>query len=231
MDVEHLRPWCGLLRTGMWAAWGGIALIFVQMGVYMASPPPETTAEFYDLILENPVLGALSLDAIYVFSNALAYLVYLALAVLLWRVNRSAVVVALALGTLGMAAYMASPRAVEMFSLAQAYADADAAERVALLATGDGMLATWMGTAFDIYYVFNGVMLVIVAVLLLRSGVVSRATAYWALAAAVLMAVPSNFGVVGLVFAIASLIPWMVFSVLLALRLRVITNELADAPA
>jgi hypothetical protein len=27
--------------------------------------------------------------------------------------------------------------------------------QLALLATGEGMRATWMGTAFDIYYLFN----------------------------------------------------------------------------
>ena len=228
MDAEHLAAWRGLLRTGMWAAWGGVALIAVQMGVFLTSPPPGTTADFYELLIDDPVLGALSLDALYVLSNTFAYLVYLALGVLLWRTSRSAVVVALALGTLGMAAYMASPRFVEMLSLAHTYADADADERVALLATGDGMLATWTGTAFDVYYVFNAALLVIMAVLLLRSRVTSRATGWWAMAAAVLMMVPSNVGVVGLVFAVASLVPWVVFSVLLALRLQVLTREPAD---
>jgi hypothetical protein len=83
-----------------------------------------------------------------VVSNLLAYLLYFALAALLWRVSRSAVVIALAFGVLGMAAYMASPRPVEMLMLARAYAEADAAGQLALLATGEGMRATWMGTAF-----------------------------------------------------------------------------------
>jgi Flp pilus assembly protein TadB len=41
----------------------------------------------------------------------------------------------------------------------------------------------------------------------------------WGLAAAVLMAVPSNVGAVGLAFALASLLPWSVFAVLTARRL------------
>jgi len=63
------------------------------------------------------------------------------LAVVLFRVSRSAVVVALAFGVLGMAAYLASPRPVEMLLLARSHAKADAGEPVALLATGEGMLA------------------------------------------------------------------------------------------
>jgi hypothetical protein len=80
---------------------------------------------------------------------------YLALAVVLWRVSQSAVVIALAFCVVGIAAYMSSPRPVEMVSLAQAHADADAETRTPLLATGDGMLATWTGTGYDIYYYFT----------------------------------------------------------------------------
>jgi hypothetical protein len=64
-------------------------------------------------------------------------------------------VIALAFGVLGMAAYMASPRPIEMLQLARSYAEADPAKQLALQATGEGMLATWTGTAFDIYYIFN----------------------------------------------------------------------------
>jgi hypothetical protein len=55
-------------------------------------------------------------------SNVLALLLYLALAVVLWPVSRSAVTVALALAGLGMAAYTSSPRGVEMLAVARGYA-------------------------------------------------------------------------------------------------------------
>jgi hypothetical protein len=90
---------------------------------------------------------------------------------------------------------------------------------VALLATGEGMRATWTGTAFDVYYMFNLVTLLALAVLMYRSKVFSRPTAVWGLVAAALMAVPSNFGTVGLDFALASLVPSAVFALLVARRL------------
>lgn len=217
--VADVAPWRGLVRTGAWAALASVAMIVLQIGIYVIWPPPQTTAEFYAVLAANPVRGVLALDVLYVVSNLLAFLVYLALAVVLWRVSRSAVVVALAFGVLGMAAYTASPRAVEMLVLARSYAAAEPAEQVALLATGDGMLATWMGTAFDVYYFFNLATLLIFAVLIFRSAVFSRPVAWWGLVAAVLMAVPSNFGAVGLAFALASLVPWSVFAVLAARRL------------
>jgi hypothetical protein len=179
-------------------------------------PTPETTIGFFAVLVENPLRGLLALDLLYLVSNLLAYLLYFALAVVLWRVSRSGVVIALAFGVLGMAAYMASPRPIEMLQLARSYAEADPAKQLALQATGEGMLATWTGTAFDIYYIFNLVTLLVFAVLMYRSDVFTRATAVWGLVAAALMAVPSNFGTVGLIFALASLLPWAVFAVLVA---------------
>lgn len=222
---DDVREWSGLVVTGAWVAVASVALIVVQVAIYLVWPPPETTVEFFEVLLDDPLRGVIALDVLYIVSNVLAFLLYFALAVVLWRVSRSAVVVALAFGVLGMAAYMASPRPVEMLTLARAYGEADAVERVALVATGDGMLATWMGTAFDVYYFFNLATLLILALLMYRSTVFTRATALWGLVAAVLMAVPSNFGTVGLVFAMASLLPWAVFAVLVARRLRHMAAE------
>lgn len=225
---DDVREWKGLVVLGAWAALASVVLIVVQIGAYALWPPPETTVEFFEMLVTNPLLGLWSLDGMYIVSNLMAFLVYLGLAVVLWRVSHSAVVVALGFGTLGMAAYMASPRPVEMLSLAHTYFDAGPAQQVALVATGDGMLATWMGTAFDIYYFFNLITLLVFAVLMYRSAVFTRATAIWGLVAAMLMAVPSNFGTVGLVFALASLIPWAVFAVLVARRLLSLSTETAD---
>jgi hypothetical protein len=202
-----------------------VVLILVQVAVYLAWPPPETVPEMFDLLVQHPLRGLLALDALYVVSNLLVYLLYLALAVVLWRVSRSAVVVALAVGVLGMAAYLASPRPVEMLLLAQGFPGAEGAERAALIATGEGMLATWTGTAFDVYYLFNFVTLLLLAVVMLRSTVFSRATAVWGLGAAALMAVPSNAGTLGLLFAMASLVPWAVFALLVARRLFLLARR------
>jgi hypothetical protein len=220
-----VAPWRGLVVLGAWSALVGVLLIVVQVGIYVVWPPPATTEEFFGVLLENPVRGVVALDVLYVVSNLLAYVLYLALAVVLWRVSRSGVTVAVAFGVLGMAAYMASPRPVEMLALARSYEGAGPGERTALLATGDGMLATWMGTAFDLYYLLNLVTLAVLALLMLRSTVFTRATAWWGLVAAVLMAVPSNAGVVGLVFALASLLPWSVFAVLVWRRLRQLVRD------
>ncbi len=169
-----LTAWRGLLRTGMWAAWAGVAMVVIQMAIYVFWPPPETAEGYFELLIDHPLRGMLSLDVLYAVSNLLAFLVYLALTVVLWRVSRSGVTIAMGLSTIGIAAYMSAPRAVEMLTLAHSYADADPPQRVALLATGDGMLAGWMGTAFDIYYVLNGIALVVFVVLMFQSDIFSQ---------------------------------------------------------
>ena len=226
------QQWRGLLITGAWCSFASVVMIVVQIPIYVVWPPPESTAGFFALLLDNPVLGLVSLDVFYVVSNALMYLVYLALAVVLWRVSRSAVVIALAFCVVGIAAYMSSTRPVEMLVLAHAYADADASgTRTALLATGDGMLATWNGTGYDIYYYFTFATLAILAILMLRSSVFSRATGVWGLVSAALMTVPTNFGTVGMVFAVASLVPFSVFAVLIGKRLLELASSANPARA
>lgn len=225
---SDLRHWLGLLRTGAWAALASVVLIGVQIAIYLIWPPPDTAEDFFRVLADNPIPGLLMLDLIYPLSNVLTLLLYAALAVALWRVSRSAVAIALALGGIGMAAYMSSLRPVEMLHLARAYTEAGPGDRAALRATGEGMLATWTGTAFDVYYLLNFVTLLIFGVLIYRSTVFSRATAVWGLAAAALMAVPSNIGAAGLVFALASLLPWSVFAVLSARRLLALSREAAS---
>ena len=228
---SDLQQWRGLLITGAWCAFASVVMIVVQIPIYVIWPPPESSAGFFELLLDNPLGGLLALDVLYVVSNALMYLVYLALAVVLWRVSRSAVVIAMAFCVVGISAYMSSTRPVEMLALAQMYADADAETRTALLATGDGMLATWAGTGYDIYYYFTFAALAVLAALMLRSSIFSRPTAVWGLASAALMTVPTNFGPVGMVFAIASLAPFSVFAILVGHRLLQLAGPAKPAVA
>jgi hypothetical protein len=117
-----------------------------------------------------------------------------------------------------MATYLASNPAVEMLLLARRHADADPAAQAALLAAGEVLLASWRGTAFLTYYVLNALGLLVMALVMLRTRVFSGATGWWALAAGVLMLVPSTFGTVGLLMSVASLVPWCVLCVLVAVR-------------
>ncbi|AXH97121.1 hypothetical protein DV701_14230 [Ornithinimicrobium avium] len=209
-----------MLLTGAVAALGSVLLIVLQVVVFAVQPPPGTVAGFFELMRADPVLGLVSLDLLYSLNNVLVALIYLALVVVLWGRARSAAAVVGVLVVLGMAAYLASNPAVEMLLLARVHGAAPAADRPALQAAGEVLLASWRGTAFLTYYVLNGVALLLAGAALLGTRVLGRAVAWWALAAGVLMLVPSTFGVVGLVMSVASLLPWCVMCVLVAVRLR-----------
>ncbi len=211
--------WRGLILTGAWCAFASVVLIVLHVGIFLVWPPPESTAGYFELLLANPTLGLISLDLPFIVSNLLTYMLYITLAVVLWRVSPSAVVIALAFGVVSTAAFMSSARPVEMLTLAHTYADVDAATSTALLRTGDGMRATVVGTAYDVYSFLGFATLLILTILMLRSSIFSRATAVWGLASAILMAVPANFGQVGLVFSLLSLVPWSVFAILVWRRL------------
>lgn len=222
----------GLLRVGGWAALGSVGLIVVQIAVFAVWPPVHTVAEVFALMNENPVVGLLSLDLLYVVNNLLVWLYYVGLGAALFPVSRSAVTVAVGLGTLQMAAYLASNPAVEMLTLARAQATADASARAALAAAGEALLTSWKGTAFLTYYFLGAIVLFVFFWLLRRSADFPPSTARWALASGVLMLVPSSFGTVGLVFALASLVPWSVLCVVGGRRLlRLAAGREASAAA
>lgn len=211
--------WRGLLLVGGWAALGSVALTVVQIAVFAVWPPPETIPEIFDLMLRAPLLGLMSLDGLYLVNNLLVLLVYLALALPLWTASRSAVVLALTLGVLQMAAYVASNPAVEMLTLARLHDRAEPSDQPAIEAAGEVLLAQWTGTAFLAYYWLGALVLLILAWLLRRTTAFPASAARWALAAGVLMLVPSSFGLVGMAFALLSLVPWSVFCVVVGVRM------------
>lgn len=198
---------------------GSVALTIVQIAVFAVWPPPETVPEIFDLMLRSPLLGLISLDGIYLFNNLLVLLIYLALAVCLYAVSRSAVALALTLGFVQMAAYYASNPTVEMLTLARIHERSGASEQAAIEASGEAVLAAWTGTAFLTYYFLGALVLLIWAWLLRRTTTFRPSSTWWALTAGVLMLVPSSFGTVGMIFAIASLVPWSVFCVVVGVRM------------
>jgi hypothetical protein len=202
-----------------WAALASVALTFVQVWIYIQWPPPESVEGFYALFADNPFLGLLALDLLYIVNNLLVLLVYLGLFFVLRRRYPSTVTIGLLLGSVGMAAYMASNTGFEMLSLANAYAAADATGRIALLGAGEAMLAVFKGTAFDIYYILSGITLFLFAGAVFASQRFSRATGVWGLIAAAFMMIPSSAGTIGMFFALGSLVPWVVFAALVGRRL------------
>ena len=81
------------------------------------------------------------------------------------------------------------------------------------------MLAVYQGTAFDVGYVLEGVALLIVAVVMLRSTLFSKRTAYVGILMGVMSLLPPTAGTIGLLFSLGSLAPLEIWGILVARRL------------
>jgi hypothetical protein len=113
---------------------------------------------------------------------------------------------------------MARP-ALEMLLLSGEYTVATSdAQRAALLAAGEGMVATFHGTAFQVSYILGAVTGFVLSAVMLKSAVFSKTAAYLRLASSVL-----DFGifipVVGLFISLFSVVFLLVFNILIGRRL------------
>lgn len=130
---------------------------------------------------------------------------------------------AVAFGFLQMAAYFASNPAVGDAQPGPRLPP-DAVSARAVEEVGQVLLARWTANAFLVYYVLRACVLLILAWALRRSTKFPPAGAWWALSAGVLILVPSSFGMVGMIVALASLIPWSVLCIVLRIALLRLTR-------
>lgn len=220
-DNEDRSGYAGLYRVAFCASLAMLVIIPAQILVYSIFPMPTSVAGWFALFDSNFLVGLFHADIFILVNNILIAVIYLAFYHSLKETDKGLLQIALTLGFIGIAAYISSNKTFELAALARLYAGAAGEpERAALLAAGQAMVSGWTGTAFDAYYVLNGVTLLIVAGLMFRSKTYTRVTAGFGLAAGILMVVPSTAGTVGLVFSLLSLIPWYVFTIRFAIVFR-----------
>jgi hypothetical protein len=173
--------WRVLFRLAAVAAMISALLIPIQIAVFLASNPPVngTAADWFALLADDRLVGLIDLDLLLVADNVLLIPILLALFAALRRTQVSVVLVAAAFGLTSVAMYIATNPAVEMASLADAYAGAaTAAERASALGAAETLLATWQGTAFHTAYLLGSVAGIAIGAIMLRSGRFGRLTAY-----------------------------------------------------
>ncbi len=218
-----------LYRAGGAAAVLMLALIPIQMALYIAFPPPEDALGFFVMFQENRLVGLLALDLLYIVDMLLNGLVFLALWAALRKTNASLMTIAIALVIANTGAYLASNTAFPMLWLSDRWAAAaDASQEATFVAAGEAMLASYMGNANSLTYVLFGVAGFLTAWVMLKSGVFSRTTAYLGLFMNAMMVVPSTAGTIGMAMAFASLVPLVAWLVLVAIRLFQLAREGAE---
>ncbi len=215
-----VSAWKPLYRVGGAAALIMVVFIPIQSIVFIVSPPPSTVIGWFTLFQNNKLLGLLDMDLLLIVDQVLMGLILLALYTALRRASQSFMEIALTLGLGGIVTYFASSTAFNMLSLSDQYAAATIdAQRSTFLAAGQATLAIWQGTAFDVGYVLEGVALLIIAVVMLRSTLFSKVTAFVGILLGVMSLLPPTAGTIGLLFSLGSLVPLEIWLILIARRL------------
>jgi hypothetical protein len=212
--------WRPLYRVGGAAALILIAFVVLAIIVFLVNPPPTTVIGYFTLFQKNTLLGLLALDLMYMLSQILMGLILLALCVALRRASPSFIAIALTSGLVGLAVYFASNPAFGMLSLSSHYASAtNAVQRAQFEAAGQAIMANYTGTAYVVSYVLSGIAVLIISVVMLRSTIFAKGTAVVGIVVGVMGLVPASAGTFGLVFAFGSLVPTVIWMILIARRL------------
>ena len=120
------------------------AELMLLRGLIPAVPAvlPADAAGWFDLLHQHPLIGLTLLEVFDLVEYALVGVVFLSVCVALWKVNRSAVLVATALGWAGILTYFASNQAFALLALSGRYAAATSQiQQASYLAAGEALLA------------------------------------------------------------------------------------------
>ena len=192
-DVADPR-WTPLYKIGSAAAWIAVLifrrwlaaefLLFRGSGIIPFGPRtmPSSVIDWFTLLHTNQLLGLILLNVFDMVNYVLVGLIFLALYAALRQANRSYTTLATALALVGIAVYLASNQAFSMLSLSDQYAVATTdAQRSMLLAAGQALLAIHdpntlgPGAMGFLLVTVAGLM---ISVVILRSSVFGKITAY-----------------------------------------------------
>jgi hypothetical protein len=212
--------WKPLYRIGGAAALFAVAIYLIHLIVFFVWGQPESALGWFNLFEDNKLGGLLAFELLLVVSSALGIATTLALYVALRRVNEALMSIALVLGLLEAVAFIVARPAFEMLYLSEGYVAATTeAQRDAFLAAGEAMLATFNGTAFHLSINLFSIYFLIVPLIMLRSHIFGRVTAYVGILAAILnwaLYVPE----IGIFLSILSVFPFLlIWNILIARRL------------
>jgi hypothetical protein len=209
--------WNDLYKVGGVAALITVVLMPISIIAYFVWPVfPD---DIFTVIQNDRLAGIMSLDFLYLVSTLFAIPVFLALYVTLKRANASFSAIALALGFIGLVSLIPARPVFEMLALSDRYAAATTdAQRALFMAAGEATLARFRGTAFNAHYVLGPASLLISSLIMLRSDIFGKTTAYVGIVSNVVV-----FGlyvpVIGVYLSMLSVAGYLVWYILIARRL------------
>ena len=216
MDINQQTDYkITFFRGGMIAAIFMVTMIPVQIACFIIWPHPTNIVDWFTLFNTNWVIGMISFDFLYMLSMIASIFLYIALFFALFESQKAKSVFALIIGLIGLTLYFPSNTSLEMLSISKQFLSASTEyEQGLLIASGQTLLSIWKGTSYAVYYVLNGIALILFFLAMIKSIKFRKSTTYIGLTSGFLMLVPATAGVPGMTMSLLSLIPWSVFSIL-----------------
>lgn len=221
-----------LYRAGAAAAAVTVFITFVQIVLGIVWPPPDfaPTAAIAESLLRlssaHPLRAFVTLDGLMVVDYLLLIVVYLALFAAMRDREPSLMTLGTGLALLAIGLYFTANPSITMFVLAEQYASG-LPGAAGVVPAAQSVLATFEGTAFIVHYMVMGIAGILVSASMLRGTEFSRATGIAGVLQGAMMLVPVTFGTVGLIFAVGSLIPFIVWFILVSRRLGAMARSAA----
>jgi hypothetical protein len=171
-----------LYRLGGVAALIAAILTVIEVIVFTLYPQPTTVIGWFELFQGSPIIGLLDFWGLEIPMYVMFVMVFLALYILLRKVNKSGMAIAFTLALLGIAIFFATNNPFSMLSLSSKHAAATTdVERSTLLAAGEAVLANTNQRAiggFNIGLFLVSVAGLIVSFVMLKAISFRRLTAY-----------------------------------------------------
>jgi len=204
-----------------------VAIILGQFIVFLSAPPPleGTAGDWFALFQQNKFMGLLAFELLMVVYVILSVPLAVALYTALRKTDQSFAFIYLALSLVGAVCFIVARPAFEMLAISQQYAAATTeAQKFIFLAAGETLVAVFHGTAFQVSYILGSINGLILSMIMLRSNVFSKATAYARITSSVL-----DFGIfvptIGLYLSLFSVLSLLIWNIIVALRLLKLGRE------
>lgn len=181
--LENPDPrWKSLYSLAGIAAIISILVILLGFVTYFIWPyaPGQDSAESILLLLHNdPLAGLVSLDLFLFIGNLFSLALFLTLYISLRQVDEALALLALVVGLIGLVLLIPARPILELVHLSQAYVlAATEAEKAQIVGSAATLLALFDGIGWYMNTLLGGLSLLTSSILMLRSPLFSKATAY-----------------------------------------------------
>lgn len=171
--------WRNLYRMGGIAALVSLVFFPIQIVVFFTNPYPGDVAGWLALLSTHPLVGLIELDLLIVVDEILVILIFLALYQALKGINPSVMMIGIVTALVAVVLFITTNPAIGMLDLSAKYAAAASENlRNTLIAGGEALMATWIGSGYESAYILGSIAPIIMSVVMLRSKQFRKAGAY-----------------------------------------------------